>query len=74
MVKTLKRFELCFSKDVRENLMALVNMGVVTSVLQGLFRFFSKYLPTISGPLTITNKKLNEQRHSFLIPNRLITV
>ena len=34
MVKTLKRFELCFSKVVRENLMALVNMGVVTSVLQ----------------------------------------
>ena len=61
MVKTLKRFELCFSKVARENLMALVNMGVVTSVLQGLFRFFSKYLPTISGPLTITNKKLNEQ-------------
>ena len=55
MVKTLQRFELCFSKAVRENLTALVNMGVVTSVLQGLFHFFSKYLPTISGPLTITN-------------------
>ena len=55
MVKTLQRFELCFSKVVRENLTALVNMGVVTSVLQGLFHFFSKYLPTISGPLTITN-------------------